>query len=170
MTCLIDRANGCAWPWIFRGEPHFVPLSPACLTDDTEAEIEAVCAGAGFGRCAAYLVRPYVQQRRLVRLLPSLEPEPWRAARLSAAARCDGVSGWCTTNAWRSSRTQRRERSGTPVRFYFKPAITTRIVSAWSIKCPKSGFSRSIAASIDVNAMGDQNTVISQYVTACRKD
>lgn len=78
VTCLIDRGSGCAWPWIFRGEPHFVPLSPACLTDDTEAEIEAVCAGAGFGRCAAYLVLPYVQQRRLVRLLPSLEPEPWR--------------------------------------------------------------------------------------------
>ncbi|WP_367190705.1 hypothetical protein [Burkholderia sp. Ed8] len=170
MTCLIDRANGCAWPWIFRGEPHFVPLSPACLTDDTEAEIEAVCAGAGFGRCAAYLVRPYVQQRRLVRLLPSLEPEPWRphVYRPRPDATAYPVGG--TTNAWRSSRTQRRERSGTPVRFYFKPAITTRIVSVWSIKCPKSGFSRSIAASIHVNAMGDRNTVISQYVTACRKD
>ncbi|WP_176051050.1 LysR family transcriptional regulator [Burkholderia sp. BCC1644] len=78
VTCLIDRASGRAWPWIFRGEQHFVPSSPAYMTDDTEVEIEAVCAGAGFGQCSEYLVRPYVQKGRLVRVLPSLEPEPWK--------------------------------------------------------------------------------------------
>ncbi|MBY8604585.1 LysR family transcriptional regulator [Burkholderia arboris] len=78
VTCLIDRANGRPWPWVFRGEHQFVPSSPAYLTDDTEVEIEAVCAGAGFGQCSEYLVRPYVQKGRLVRVLPSLEPEPWK--------------------------------------------------------------------------------------------
>ena len=78
VTCLIDRANGRPWPWVFRGEHQFVPSSPAYLTDDTEVEIKAVCAGAGFGQCSEYLVRPYVQKGRLVRVLPSLEPEPWK--------------------------------------------------------------------------------------------
>ncbi|MBR8385950.1 LysR family transcriptional regulator [Burkholderia cenocepacia] len=78
VTCLIDRASGRPWPWMFRGEQQFVPPSPAYLTDDTEVEIEAVCAGVGVGQCAEYLVRPYVRKGRLVRMLPSLEPEPWK--------------------------------------------------------------------------------------------
>lgn len=78
VTCLIDRANGRAWPWIFRGERQFKPASPTYLTDDTEAEIEAVCAGFGLGQCSEYLARPYIKKGRLVRLLPGLEPEPWK--------------------------------------------------------------------------------------------
>ncbi|HEP6429291.1 LysR family transcriptional regulator [Burkholderia cenocepacia] len=78
VTCLIDRASGRPWPWMFRGEQQFVPPSPAYLTDDTEVEIEAVCAGVGVGQCAEYLVRPYVRKGRLVRVLPNLEPEPWK--------------------------------------------------------------------------------------------
>lgn len=78
VTCLIDRASGRAWPWMFRGEHQFVPSSPAYLTDDTEVEIEAVCAGVGLGQCSEYLVRPYIDKGRLVRLLPGLEPEPWK--------------------------------------------------------------------------------------------
>ncbi|KVK90837.1 LysR family transcriptional regulator [Burkholderia cepacia] len=78
VTCLIDRANGRPWPWVFRGEQQFVPSSPAYLTDDTEVEIETVCAGIGIGQCSEYLARPYVRKGRLVRLLPDLEPEPWK--------------------------------------------------------------------------------------------
>ncbi|MBL3964246.1 MULTISPECIES: LysR family transcriptional regulator [Burkholderia] len=78
VTCLIDRASGRPWPWMFRGEQQFVPSSPAYLTDDTDVEIEAVCAGVGVGQCSEYLVRPYVRKGRLVRVLPSLEPEPWK--------------------------------------------------------------------------------------------
>ncbi|MDN7587844.1 hypothetical protein [Burkholderia seminalis] len=81
----------------FRGERHCVPSPPACLTDDPEGEIEAVCVGAGFGWCAAYLNRPSVRKGRLIRLLPGLEPEPrklhvdGRAARRDAAAYAGGV-------------------------------------------------------------------------------
>ncbi|WP_175874071.1 LysR family transcriptional regulator [Burkholderia sp. BCC0397] len=78
VTGLIDRASGRPWPWMFRGEHQFVPSSPAYLTDDTEVEIEAVCAGVGLGQCSEYLVRPYVKKGRLVRVLRSLEPEPWK--------------------------------------------------------------------------------------------
>ncbi|AZQ53931.1 LysR family transcriptional regulator [Burkholderia cenocepacia] len=78
VTCLIDRASGRPWPWTFRGEHQFVPSSPAYLTDDAEVEVDAVCAGVGLGQCSEYLVRAYVEKGRLVRVLPSLEPEPWK--------------------------------------------------------------------------------------------
>lgn len=78
VTSLIDQTSGRPWPWIFRGERHFQPPSPAFVTDDTEAEIDAACAGVGFSQCAEYLIRPYVEGGQLVRVLPKLEPEPWK--------------------------------------------------------------------------------------------
>ncbi|SAL34712.1 LysR family transcriptional regulator [Caballeronia sordidicola] len=78
VTSLIDRTNGRPWPWIFRGERHFLPQSPAFVTDDTEVEIEAACAGIGFSQCTEYLVRPHVESGRLVRILRRFEPEPWK--------------------------------------------------------------------------------------------
>ncbi|WP_338944170.1 LysR family transcriptional regulator [Paraburkholderia sp. 22B1P] len=78
VTCLIDQASGRPWPWIFRGEQQFQPPAPAFITDDTEAEIEAACAGIGFSQCTEYLIRPYVEMGRLVRLLTRQEPDPWK--------------------------------------------------------------------------------------------
>jgi DNA-binding transcriptional LysR family regulator len=78
VTSLIDRTSGRPWPWIFRGEKQFQPHSPAFVTDDTEAEIDATCAGAGFSQCTEYLVRRHVENGRLVRILRRLEPEPWK--------------------------------------------------------------------------------------------
>lgn len=78
VTSLIDRTNGRPWPWIFRGERHFLPQSPAFVTDDTEVEIEAACTGIGFSQCTEYLVRPHIDSGRLVRILHRLEPEPWK--------------------------------------------------------------------------------------------
>jgi DNA-binding transcriptional LysR family regulator len=78
VTSLIDRSTGRPWPWIFRGERHFLPHSPAFVTDDTEVEIEAACAGIGFSQCTEYLLRPYIDSGRLVRILRRLEPEPWK--------------------------------------------------------------------------------------------
>jgi DNA-binding transcriptional LysR family regulator len=78
VTCLIDPASGRAWPWVFRGERHFQPASPAFVTNDTSVEIEATCAGIGFSQCTEYLIRPYVERGQLVRLLQKLDPEPWK--------------------------------------------------------------------------------------------
>jgi DNA-binding transcriptional LysR family regulator len=77
-TSLIDRASGRPWPWIFRGERQFQPRSPAFVTDDPEAEVAAICAGLGFGQCTEYLVKPYIGNGQLVRLLRRFEPEPWK--------------------------------------------------------------------------------------------
>lgn len=78
VTSLIDAGSGRPWPWVFRGERHFQPTSPAFVTNDTEAEIEAACAGIGFSQCTEYLIRPYVERGQLVRVLARLEPEPWK--------------------------------------------------------------------------------------------
>jgi DNA-binding transcriptional LysR family regulator len=78
VTCLIDNASGRPWPWMFRGERHFQPTAPAFVTNDTSAEIHAACAGIGFSQCTEYLIRPYVERGELVRLLPRLDPEPWK--------------------------------------------------------------------------------------------
>ncbi|PXW24895.1 LysR family transcriptional regulator [Paraburkholderia caballeronis] len=78
VTSLIDRSTGRPWPWMFRDERQFQPSSPVFVTDDTEAEIAAACAGLGFSQCTEYLVRPCIADGRLVRLLPRLEPSPWK--------------------------------------------------------------------------------------------
>jgi DNA-binding transcriptional LysR family regulator len=78
MTCLIDRASGRPWPLIFRGERQVQPASPVFVTDDTEAEIEAACAGLGFCQTAEYLLRPYIERGQLVRVLARFEPESWK--------------------------------------------------------------------------------------------
>lgn len=78
VTCLIDSASGRPWPWIFSGERHFQPASPAFVTNDTSAEIGAACAGVGFSQCTEYLIRPFIERGRLVRILPRLEPDPWK--------------------------------------------------------------------------------------------
>jgi DNA-binding transcriptional LysR family regulator len=78
VTCLIDSASGRPWPWMFRGERHFQPASPAFVTNDTSAEIDAACAGIGFSQCTEYLLRPYVERGQLVRILSRLDPAPWK--------------------------------------------------------------------------------------------
>jgi DNA-binding transcriptional LysR family regulator len=78
VTCMIDRANGRPWPWMFRGERQFEPPTAAFVTDDVEAEIEAACAGLGYCQTSEHLLRPYIDKGRLVRVLSRFEPEPWK--------------------------------------------------------------------------------------------
>jgi DNA-binding transcriptional LysR family regulator len=39
---LIDQNTGRIWPWCFASEPDCLPTAPAFITDDPEAELEAV--------------------------------------------------------------------------------------------------------------------------------
>lgn len=78
VTSLIDRASGRPWPWLFRGDTPFQTPAPVFVTDDVEAEIAATCAGLGFSQCAEYLVRPQLENGRLVRVLRRFEPQPWK--------------------------------------------------------------------------------------------
>jgi DNA-binding transcriptional LysR family regulator len=78
MTALIDRASGRPWPWVFGRDEQLMPRVPSFISDDPEIEIDAAAAGLGFSQCPEYLVRPYVEEGRLIRLLKRFEPEPWK--------------------------------------------------------------------------------------------
>ena len=47
------------------------------VTDDPEAECDAVLSGVAFGQLPDYLAQRHVQARRLVRVLEEDSPAPW---------------------------------------------------------------------------------------------
>ncbi|QND99306.1 HTH-type transcriptional regulator DmlR [Burkholderia cenocepacia] len=108
VTCLIDRASGRPWPWMFRGEQQFVPSSPAYLTDDTEVEIEAVCAGWESASVRNIWCGRTSGRGASCGCCRASSPSRGSCTSIGrGAGRCRVVSGWCTTNWWRSSRRRR---------------------------------------------------------------
>ena len=71
----VDRNSGRIWPWRFNGFTH-TPLSPRFVSDDPEAELQAVLNGWVFGQIAAFLVIPYIREGLLVPVLRQFEPPP----------------------------------------------------------------------------------------------
>jgi DNA-binding transcriptional LysR family regulator len=71
----IDRNSGRIWPWRFNGQGH-MPQSPRFLSDDPEAELQAVLNGWVFGQIAAFLVIPFIRDGLLVPVLREFEPPP----------------------------------------------------------------------------------------------
>ncbi|SFR57555.1 DNA-binding transcriptional regulator, LysR family [Marinobacter daqiaonensis] len=71
----IDRNSGRVWPWRFNGFTH-TPHAPRFLSDDPEAELQAVMNGWVFGQIAAFLVIPYIREGLLVPVLREFEPPP----------------------------------------------------------------------------------------------
>lgn len=76
-TMLIDRNSNRPWPMVFKGGITRLPARPAFVTDDPEAECDAVVAGLAYGQIAAYFAEPLIAARKLVRVLEDHEPEPW---------------------------------------------------------------------------------------------
>lgn len=76
LTALIDRNTGRPWPWMFSAERDFAVSAPAFLSDDPEAEGDAVLAGIGFGQVGTYLVQSHVRAGRLVTVLEADAPPP----------------------------------------------------------------------------------------------
>jgi len=76
-TTFVDGNTGRVWPWYVDGGKQFVPGNPALLTDDPEAECDAVLAGIGYGQLAYYLAAPHLQAGRLVTVLDAHAPTPW---------------------------------------------------------------------------------------------
>jgi DNA-binding transcriptional LysR family regulator len=74
---LIDQNTGRIWPWSFASEPDCLPTAPVFITDDPEAELEAVLAGIGYGQLADLLCAKYIRTGQLVSVLPDQSPEPW---------------------------------------------------------------------------------------------
>lgn len=75
-TALIDRNSGRPWPWHFKASKSFMP-TPAFVTDDPEAELEAALAGLGYAQLPNYLAGKYLSSGHLVEALRTEAPAPW---------------------------------------------------------------------------------------------
>ncbi len=71
----VDRNSGRIWPWRFDGFTH-TPSRPRFVSDDPEAELQAVLNGWVFGQIAAFLVISYIRDGRLMPVLRQFEPPP----------------------------------------------------------------------------------------------
>lgn len=74
---LIDQNTGRIWPWSFANEPDCLPNAPAFITDDPEAELEAVLAGIGYGQLPDFLCAKHIRTGKLVSVLSDQSPAPW---------------------------------------------------------------------------------------------
>lgn len=76
-TGLIDQSTGRPWHWFFSKERRVLPEPFAFVTDDPEAECDAVMSGVAFGQLPDYLAQPHVHAKRLVQVLEADSPPPW---------------------------------------------------------------------------------------------
>ena len=76
-TRLIDRNTGRPWPWLLKRSREVLPAHPAFVTDDPEAECDAVLAGLGVGQIAGVLANRHLASGRLRLVLPEAAPKPW---------------------------------------------------------------------------------------------
>ena len=74
---LIDQNTGRIWPWSFANEPDCLPTAPAFITNDPEAELDAVLAGIGYGQLPDFLCATHIRTGQLLTVLPDETPEPW---------------------------------------------------------------------------------------------
>ncbi len=76
-TGLIDHSTGRPWSWFFSKERRMLPEPFAFVTDDPEAECDAVLSGVAFGQLPDYLAEQHVNSKRLVRVLEADACAPW---------------------------------------------------------------------------------------------
>ena len=76
-TGLIDHSTGRPWHWFFSRERRILPEPFAFVTDDPEAECDAVLSGVAFGQLPDYLAQHHAQAKRLVQVLEAESPPPW---------------------------------------------------------------------------------------------
>lgn len=76
-TQLIDRNTGRPWSWQLKRGRELLPGRPSFVTDDPDAECEAVLAGLGIGQIAGVLASRHLEAGRLRLVLPEVAPKPW---------------------------------------------------------------------------------------------
>lgn len=76
-TSLRDLSTGRPWPWYFAGGQHISPVNPRFLSNDSEAEFEAILAGRGFGQLPGFMADEHIASGRLVPVLQKLQPDAW---------------------------------------------------------------------------------------------
>ncbi|WP_024873478.1 LysR family transcriptional regulator [Tolumonas lignilytica] len=69
VTALFDNNHNHIWKWFFKDNLCFTPEMPVFLTDDADAEFEAVLKGIGFGQISVSVAAPYIQQGLLIPVL-----------------------------------------------------------------------------------------------------
>lgn len=77
LSALIDRRSGRPWPWSFADNRQLMPDHAAFISDDPEAELEAVLAGLAYGQVPSYLAVPHLRSGALVSVLDSIAPPAW---------------------------------------------------------------------------------------------
>jgi len=77
LTALIDHKTGRYWSWSFKDSRTFTPSNPRFITDDLEAEFQAVLDGVGFGHMPGFLALPYLKSGRLIQILEKNSSSSW---------------------------------------------------------------------------------------------
>jgi DNA-binding transcriptional LysR family regulator len=77
-TALIDANAGRPWPWWFADGRQVAPPKPVFISNDADAEFEAVCAGVGFGQVPDFMAAPALAAGRLVRVLVDCQAPAWQ--------------------------------------------------------------------------------------------
>lgn len=76
-TALLDSNTGKIWPWYFNDDRRWTPTVPALVTDDSDAECQAVLAGLGYSQVSHFLAAPQLASGALVEVLQEHAPAPW---------------------------------------------------------------------------------------------
>lgn len=76
-TALVDANTGKNWPWYFSEGRQWTPAAPSLVTDDPDAECQAVLAGMGYGQLPHFLAAPHLESGALVEVLQEDAPAPW---------------------------------------------------------------------------------------------
>jgi DNA-binding transcriptional LysR family regulator len=76
-TGFVDGTSGRIWPWYLADDRQFVPAAPAFMSDDPEAERDAILAAVGYGQLPHYLAAAHLASGRLVTVLDELAPPAW---------------------------------------------------------------------------------------------
>ncbi len=69
ITAMFDNSRNQIWEWFFKENIHFKPKNPVFLTDDADAEFEAILNGIGFGQVSVSIAAPYIKNGRLIPVL-----------------------------------------------------------------------------------------------------
>lgn len=73
VTAIFDNNRNHVWDWFFKDNVHYKPKNPVFLTDDADAECEAVLGGIGFGQLSVAYAAQYIKKGLLIPVLTEFE-------------------------------------------------------------------------------------------------
>lgn len=73
VTTMFDNNRNQPWEWFFKDKLIFKPETPVLVSDDADAEFEAILNGIGFGQVSIFMAAPHIMSGRLVPVLQDYE-------------------------------------------------------------------------------------------------